>query len=124
MAKWQYYSTSILANRLYPPIDPTTAKEKVRSAVIDSIQHHFVSDEGRALITRLLTRKFGNLAPKLVNRVNQLSIEQLEPLGEALLDFNSLAEPLRIENRRSGKLDRELIKLERLLAIPSINSKD
>jgi Domain of unknown function (DUF4351) len=44
------------------------------------------------LITRLLTRKFGNLAPELVNRVNQLSIEQLESLGEALLDFSSIAD--------------------------------
>jgi predicted transposase/invertase (TIGR01784 family) len=50
------------------------------------------TDEGRALITRLLTRKFGNLAPELVNRVNQLSIEQLENLSEAVLDFNSIAD--------------------------------
>jgi predicted transposase/invertase (TIGR01784 family) len=50
------------------------------------------ADEGRALITRLLTRKFGNIAPELVNQVNQLSIEQLESLGEALLDFSSIAD--------------------------------
>jgi predicted transposase YdaD len=50
------------------------------------------TDEGKALITRLLTRKFGNLAPELLSRVNQLSIEQLESLGEALLDFNSIAD--------------------------------
>ena len=37
-----------------------------------------------------LSRQFISL--ELLNRVNQLSIEQLESLGEALLDFNSIAE--------------------------------
>jgi predicted transposase/invertase (TIGR01784 family) len=50
------------------------------------------ADEGRALITRLLTRKFGNLAPELLSRVHQLSIDQLESLGEALLDFNEIVD--------------------------------
>lgn len=43
----------------------------------------------RSLVLRLLQRKLGELSPVLQERVQQLSIEQLESLGEALLDFSS-----------------------------------
>lgn len=49
-------------------------------------------EEGRALVLRLLTRKLGNLTPELTARVNSLSIERVESLGEALLDFQKLDE--------------------------------
>jgi hypothetical protein len=35
-------------------------------------------------------RKVGSLSPKIQQQVETLSIEKLETLGEALLDFNSL----------------------------------
>ncbi|MBE9129117.1 MULTISPECIES: Rpn family recombination-promoting nuclease/putative transposase [unclassified Coleofasciculus] len=41
------------------------------------------------LILRLLTRRFGTLEPSITNRVSELSVEQFENLGEAMLDFNS-----------------------------------
>jgi predicted transposase YdaD len=50
------------------------------------------SEEGKALISRLLTHKFGNLPLELLSRVKNLSIEQLEAFGEALLDFNAIAD--------------------------------
>jgi predicted transposase YdaD len=46
----------------------------------------------RALIIRQLTRKLGTLEPELIERVNSLSIETIESLGEALLDFTSVAD--------------------------------
>jgi predicted transposase/invertase (TIGR01784 family) len=46
----------------------------------------------QALILRQLTRKLGNIPTELPARINSLSIEQLESLGEALFDFNSIAD--------------------------------
>ncbi len=46
----------------------------------------------RALIFRLLTRRVGELPEDVRSRVATLPLEQLENLGEALLDFTSLAD--------------------------------
>jgi predicted transposase YdaD len=46
-------------------------------------------EEGLNLILRLLNRRIGEISPQLSQRIQSLSIEQLENLGEALLDFNS-----------------------------------
>lgn len=44
----------------------------------------------RSLILRLLNRKVGSIDNRTLNRINALTIEQLESLGEALLDFGSI----------------------------------
>ncbi|WP_414566400.1 MULTISPECIES: Rpn family recombination-promoting nuclease/putative transposase [unclassified Anabaena] len=44
----------------------------------------------RRLVLRLLTRKLGELPPEIREQVEALNLEQLENLGEALLDFTSL----------------------------------
>ena len=44
----------------------------------------------RSLILRLLTRRVGELPQLWRDRVNSLSLEQLENLGEALLDFQGI----------------------------------
>ena len=49
-------------------------------------------EEGRTLILRLLTRKFGELDPEIPFQIESLSLKQLEALSEVLLDFSSLAE--------------------------------
>jgi predicted transposase/invertase (TIGR01784 family) len=46
----------------------------------------------QALILRQLTRKLGSIPAELPARINSLSIEQLESLGEALFDFNAIAD--------------------------------
>ncbi len=46
----------------------------------------------RSLILRLLTRKVGNVPDRLQSQIDQLPIAQLEALGEALLEFASLAD--------------------------------
>ncbi|MEA5569276.1 DUF4351 domain-containing protein [Anabaena sp. UHCC 0399] len=44
------------------------------------------------LILRLLNRRLGNIDISLIEQVQRLSIEQLEALGEALLDFATVAD--------------------------------
>ena len=46
----------------------------------------------RALALRQLTRKLGSLSPEIAARINSLSIERLESLGEVLLDFTTLTD--------------------------------
>jgi predicted transposase YdaD len=48
--------------------------------------------EGRSLILRQLTRRVGELPQPWRDRVNTLSLEQLENLGEALLDFQGITD--------------------------------
>jgi hypothetical protein len=48
--------------------------------------------EARSLILRLLTRRVGQLPEAILAQVNELPIEQLEALGEALLDFVDLSD--------------------------------
>jgi Domain of unknown function (DUF4351)/Putative transposase, YhgA-like len=45
-----------------------------------------------ALLNRLLHRRFGSLSPQLQEQIENLSIPQLEDLGEAMLDFASIAD--------------------------------
>ncbi len=44
------------------------------------------------LIIRQLNRRIGEINASLIERIKGLSIEQLENLGEALLDFSSVAD--------------------------------
>jgi predicted transposase/invertase (TIGR01784 family) len=48
--------------------------------------------EGQMLILRLLTRRVGELPPEIRSRVEALPLEELENLGEALLDFKTIAD--------------------------------
>ena len=51
------------------------------------------TEEGRSLVLKLLTRKLGrSIDLDLQSRVNSLTIEQIESLGEALLDFQGIEE--------------------------------
>ncbi|KGF73300.1 hypothetical protein DO97_20960 [Neosynechococcus sphagnicola sy1] len=46
----------------------------------------------RSLIVRLLTRRMGTLSPGVLTQLQGLSLEQVEALGEALLDFATPAD--------------------------------
>jgi predicted transposase/invertase (TIGR01784 family) len=48
--------------------------------------------EGRSLILRQLNRRVGSIPDVLLSQIQVLSLEQLEALGEALLDFSVLAD--------------------------------
>ena len=43
----------------------------------------------KSLIVRMLTRKLGTLDPNSIDLINNLSLESIESLGDALLDFNT-----------------------------------
>ncbi len=47
-------------------------------------------EEGIVFISRLLQRKFGSISPDLEAQIKNLSITQMEDLGEALFDFQSI----------------------------------
>ncbi|MBW4642060.1 MAG: DUF2887 domain-containing protein [Goleter apudmare HA4340-LM2] len=56
-----------------------------------------IKEEGReegekSLILRQLNRRVGELSQEVLKHVESLSLEQLENLGEALLDFTSMAD--------------------------------
>ncbi|CCH94316.1 hypothetical protein MICCA_3690013 [Microcystis aeruginosa PCC 9432] len=44
------------------------------------------------MILRLLNRRLGEISSTLSQQIRELSLEQLETLGEALLDFTSLTD--------------------------------
>uniref|UniRef100_A0A8J6ZPD0 DUF4351 domain-containing protein n=1 Tax=Desmonostoc muscorum LEGE 12446 TaxID=1828758 RepID=A0A8J6ZPD0_DESMC len=48
--------------------------------------------EARSLILRQLTRRVGELPQQVRERIETLCLEQLENLGEALLDFTRMAD--------------------------------
>lgn len=49
-------------------------------------------EEAVSLIIRLLNRRLGEIPPTLTQHIESLSVEQLETLAEALLDFTSLTD--------------------------------
>jgi predicted transposase YdaD len=49
-------------------------------------------ERSRSLILRQLTRKVGILPEKVTKKIETSSLSRLESLGEALLDFSSLAD--------------------------------
>jgi predicted transposase/invertase (TIGR01784 family) len=59
----------------------------------ESTMYQSILREGeQGLVLKLLNRKVGSLSPQLQTRVRGLSIDRLEALGEALLDFQSVAD--------------------------------
>ena len=60
------------------------------SAIYQEILQEGRQEGETLLVLRLLTRRFGTLSLELRSQIQQLSIEQLEELGEALLDFSSI----------------------------------
>ncbi|MFM5886942.1 MAG: DUF4351 domain-containing protein [Dolichospermum sp.] len=46
------------------------------------------------VILKLLKKRLGELSPETTQRIQSLSVNQLENLSEALLDFSSMADLL------------------------------
>lgn len=44
------------------------------------------------LVIRMIRRRFGDVSQSLIQKIDRLTIEQLNELGEALFDFNNLAD--------------------------------
>jgi len=47
-------------------------------------------EEGATLVLRLLARRVGQITPEVRSQIQQLPLVQLEELGEAILDFDSM----------------------------------
>jgi len=62
--------------------------EDQRGAIIKSRQEGIIEGQ-TALILRLLVRRTGEISTEIQTRIQQLSPEQLDNLGEILLDFTS-----------------------------------
>lgn len=62
--------------------------EDQRGAIIKSRKEGIIEGE-TALILRQVARRTGEIPPEIKTRIQQLSLEQLEDLGEILLDFTS-----------------------------------
>ena len=54
------------------------------------------------LIIRLLSKRFGNLDIAVASQIRQLSISQLEALGESIFDFSAMAD---LENWLQQNID-------------------
>ena len=104
-------STAILAGLVLEKevIAKLLRKEIMRESVIYQEIRAEAKAEGRAegktegkaegkqegevsLVLRLLKKRIGQITPDLQQRIQGLSIEELENLGEALLDFTSVAD--------------------------------
>lgn len=49
-------------------------------------------EQTQALVIRLLQRRVGSLSPEVREQIQSLSLEQLEALSEALLDFSAISQ--------------------------------
>ncbi len=89
------YSEELIAMYLQEDI----LKESViyQKIINEGIQQGVQQGEQRgeaSLIIRQLSRRFGTVEGTLQERIRQLSVPQLEELGESLLDFSSLSDLL------------------------------
>ena len=65
----------------------------MRLAPLYQQDRELAKQEGeQRLIIRQLNRRIGEIESSLIQKVQTLSIEQLEELGEALLDFTSIGD--------------------------------
>ncbi|MCA2723536.1 MAG: DUF4351 domain-containing protein, partial [Microcystis sp. M176S2] len=66
--------------------------EQDREAAIQKGRIEGIQQGEANLVLRLLKRRFGELPPHITETIQKLSVEKLEDLGEALLDFDSQAD--------------------------------
>jgi predicted transposase YdaD len=57
--------------------------------IYEEVRDEVRQEQTLEVVIRLLRRRIGNLSQQLQDSISQLSIEQLENLAEALLDFST-----------------------------------
>ncbi|MEL6382173.1 MAG: DUF4351 domain-containing protein [Cyanobacteria bacterium J06626_18] len=75
---------------IYQDIKAEGIQEGLQEGLRQGLQRGL--QQKRQLILRLLNRQVGTVTAALVEQVESLSSEQLESLGEALLDFNEMSD--------------------------------
>jgi flagellar biosynthesis/type III secretory pathway protein FliH len=66
-------------------------QQGIQQGIQEGIQQG-IQEGQQALIMRLLERRVGEIVPEILNRISQLSSEELENLGVALFDFTSASD--------------------------------
>ena len=66
--------------------------QEIRSDGIEEGIKEGRKNEALLLVTRVLTRRIGSIAPETTEQIQTLSVEELEDLGEALLDFSEASD--------------------------------
>jgi predicted transposase YdaD len=78
-------------------------EEMMRESVIyQDIWEKSRKQEAFSFLTRLLNRRLGSLEESIMEKMRVLSVEQLEDLGEALLDFSETLDLVVWLDRQSG----------------------
>jgi heme oxygenase len=67
-------------------------EEARKMKYVTTIERMAEARGGKSIILRLLNRRFGEVSPIVLEQVERLSIAQLESLGEALFDFETIAD--------------------------------
>jgi len=86
-------STAILAGLV---LNKDIIQQLLRKDIMkESVIYQEIKEEGRQegeanLVLRLLNRRIGGISAELSANIQSLSLENLENLGEALLDFQSV----------------------------------
>ncbi len=70
----------------------TPAEREATMEMVTSWQLKGRAEGKEALVLRLLRRRFGAVPEEVTARMDRLSAEQLDDLGEALLDFGTIAD--------------------------------
>ena len=65
--------------------------EKIQAAERAAEERGEARGEAR-MVVRLLNRRLGEVSERFATQIQQLTVPQLEELGEALLDFASVAD--------------------------------
>jgi hypothetical protein len=60
--------------------------------IVTSWMQEGIEQGERSLVVRLLTKRVGTLPSEVRDRIDQLPIDQVEALGEALLEFRTLTD--------------------------------
>jgi predicted transposase YdaD len=67
-------------------------RQEVRQEVREEVRQEERQEGERSLVLRLLTRKVGNVPNPMKAQIEILNLTHLEDLGEALLNFTTLAD--------------------------------
>ncbi|BAZ50774.1 hypothetical protein NIES4103_33910 [Nostoc sp. NIES-4103] len=67
-------------------------KQQARDEVIREVRNEVKQEQTLEVLMRLLRRRIGNVDQQIQERISQLSVEQLENLAEAVLDFATSAD--------------------------------
>jgi hypothetical protein len=73
-----------------------------RERAIQEGQVQGIKEGEQRLVIRLLNRRFSEIDPSLIERIQGLPVEQVEALAEALLDFSALSDLETWLNQQSG----------------------